>query len=117
MFCNYLAATALARRRELMFLPMRPVPSAIGHDAWSLARLWLAQFSLRSLFRGGAVCLEVWQFVQRWGNLRTPWPVHGAGRAPKGRNQYDVFFFLTPSLKDLGNILGRNLGPQIHKSL
>ena len=101
MFCNYLAATALARRRELMFLPMRPVPFAIGHDAWSLARLWLAQLSLRSLFRVGAVCLEVGQFVWRWGNLRRPWPVHGAGGGALPKDATSVVFLVTSFLREV----------------
>ena len=95
MFCN---ATALARRRELMFLPpMRPVPFAIGHDAWSLARLWLAQFSLRSLFRGGAVCLEVGQFADA---MARACPCMERGGLPKDAT--NMVFFLATSFKGFG---------------
>ena len=97
MFCNYLAATALARRRELMFLPMRPVPFAIGHDAWYLARIWLAQFSLRRLFRGGAVCLEVGQFADA---MARACPCMERGGLPKDAT--NMVFFLDASFKGFG---------------
>ena len=66
---------------------LRFVPFAIGHDAWSSARLWLAQFSLRSLFGAGAICGGHGPCMER------------GGGAPKGRNQ--CVFLDTSSLREV----------------